>query len=512
VRQVGAVAQLGARLNGIQKVRGSNPLSSIISSWKTGRNPCTARENRTLQRAPGAFQNSILEGILRKRHSESLRDGLSSAAGKPAPTASGLKGDGTRPARRPPSGGAPRPALKQGSNPTSPHGQVAENPSRKATAPSSTAGPDKVQCLIPERTEAPEDEARRLAIQRSAIVRHPVRPPAAVTIADLERYAEEWLFEGECRSHSAHTIGTRRSFIKHLLWFLQQKGHQACDTRALKEFLVYLAQPHPEGRWGIPRMTQPLRPISQRDYFQNLKIMFKWFEGEGLVVSSPLARVQPQVVRASQVQPFAPEQVAALLRAARKSCHPRRDYAILMVLLDTGLRAMELCGLRVRDIDLQAGCVSVTGKGNKRRTVFFGEATAKALRQHLRSEARLSDDWVFLSDRGIHTGRPLKPNGLLQLMERLGRSAGIQAVRCSPHTCRHTYAVSFLRAGGSAFTLRESLGHTTLTMTSKYVVVAEADLSQSRMFSPMDRLSVRSFEPSEHTDHEKSGRPRGATR
>jgi site-specific recombinase XerD len=177
-----------------------------------------------------------------------------------------------------------------------------------------------------------------------------------------------------------------------------------------------------------------------------------------------------------------------LLEATKKSCHAKRDYAIVAVLLDCGLRASECCNLKIGDIDLNARCVTVVGKGNKRRSVFFGRETAKAFWLHLRVENRDVDDWCFLSDRGVRTGEPLKPNGLLQLIQRLGKTANIRAVRCSPHTLRHTYAVSFLRAGGNVFTLRESLGHTNLQMTQKYVMVAEADLSGSQVFSPMDNL------------------------
>lgn len=315
----------------------------------------------------------------------------------------------------------------------------------------------------------------------------PTKPPP-ISIADLERYAADWLFEGEFRSHSPMTTATRRGFVKNLIWFLNQKGFTTCGKQELKLFFIYLSQPQPQGRWGVKRLTQPLRPVSIKDYFVNFKVMFRWFVTEGFIESSPMDGLPTPLARAPQIQPFSPEQITALLNATKKSCHAKRDYAIVALLLDCGLRAGELCALKVADIDLNARCVSTIGKGNKRRSVFFGKATAKALWNHLRSEVREPDDWVFLSDRGVRTGEPLKPNGLLQLFHRLGDKANIKAVRCSPHTLRHTYAVCFLRAGGSVFTLRESLGHTDLTMTSKYVMVADADLSQARNFSPMDRL------------------------
>lgn len=311
---------------------------------------------------------------------------------------------------------------------------------------------------------------------------------SSLSLEDLERCAQDWLFDGEFRAHWPKTTEARRMFVQNLLRFLKQEGHTTWGKQELKTFFVFLGKPTPEGRWGIPRLTQPLKPVSIKDYFVNLRVMFRWFEMKGLIEASPTDTLPMPQVRVSQVQPFAPEQVKALFEAARCSTQPKRDVAIVSLLLDCGLRAGELCGLRVCDIDLNARCVSVTGKGNKRRSVYFSKETSKVLWQYLREAKREPEGCIFPSDRGIRTGEPIKPNALLQLVQRLGQAANIKAVRCSPHTFRHTYAISFLRAGGSIFTLRESLVHTNLAMTSKYVMVAEADLSQSKNFSPVDRL------------------------
>jgi site-specific recombinase XerD len=320
-----------------------------------------------------------------------------------------------------------------------------------------------------------------------------VRPPkgkntTCISLSNLEKFSQDWIFDGDYRSLSPKTLEARHIFSKNLIWFLKKNNFDSCSARELKLFFVYLSKPQTEGRWGIPRLTKPLRPISVKDYYVTLRCMFRWFVEEELIESSIIEELPPPIARASQIQPFAPEQIEALLEAARQSCHPKRDYAIVSLLLDCGLRASELCFLKYDDVDLNARCVTVLGKGNKRRSIYFGKNTTKALMQHLRGKELESDDWVFTNDRGARAGDSLKPNGLLQLIQRLGKAANIKAVRCSPHTLRHTYAVSFLRAGGSVFTLRESLGHTNLQMTSKYVMVAEADLSQSREFSPMDRL------------------------
>ena len=212
-----------------------------------------------------------------------------------------------------------------------------------------------------------------------------------ISLSDLERFAQDWIFEGEFRAHSHHTLETRRVFTKNLLWFLKHNGFDSCGKRELKLFFVYLSKEQPDGRWGNPRRTAPLRPISVKDYFVTLRAMFRWFVEEGLLESSIIGELPTPVVRSSQIQPFAPEQVEALLDAAKGSVHPKRDLAIISLLLDCGLRASELCSLKLDDIDLNARCVSVLGKGNKRRSVYFGKNTTKVLWQHIRAE-KLEED------------------------------------------------------------------------------------------------------------------------
>ena len=78
-----------------------------------------------------------------------------------------------------------------------------------------------------------------------------------------------------------------------------------------------------------------------------------------------------------------------------------------------------------------------------------------------------------------------------QVIERLGKTAGIQSTCCSPHTFRHTFAVEFLRNSGNAFALKQILGHNGLQVINRYVALAEAAIqTQHRPFSPVDRLGA----------------------
>jgi site-specific recombinase XerD len=161
-------------------------------------------------------------------------------------------------------------------------------------------------------------------------------------------------------------------------------------------------------------------------------------------------------------------------------------------MLDTGMRVSELCGLTYQDISLQERKCSVLGKGNKRRTIPFGRRASQALNSYLAQEERQEDTSLFLSDRGMTAGEGITSSGVLIMIRKLGRAAGVEVVRCSPHTFRHTFAVMFLRNGGNVFTLQQLLGHNRLDMTNRYVTLAQADIeNQHRQFSPADRMKRR---------------------
>lgn len=278
------------------------------------------------------------------------------------------------------------------------------------------------------------------------------------------------------------------------MWFLKQNELPTCGTLELRQFLAYVSRGHesPGGRWGNPLMTKPVRPRTVHTYHGHLRTLFRWLIQEGIIETSPMEAIAAPIARADQVQPFDERQVGALLSASQKTLHGKRDYSIVCFLLDTGMRASELCDLKMSDVDMSARKCIVLGKGNKHRAVYFGRQTAKALWNYLREEEREPSSPVFLSDRGSGTGEPLTRSGLLQLIERLGKASHIEAVRCSPHTFRHTFAVTFLRNGGNVFSLQQILGHTSLQMTNRYVAVSQGDLEkQHRQFSPVDRLGGR---------------------
>lgn len=318
--------------------------------------------------------------------------------------------------------------------------------------------------------------------------------PPALPVQDLAYYAQGWIVDGEIRQHSTSILTLRRMILDKVLWFLDRQHSPDCGTLEVRQFLAYLVSGHtqPGGRWGNPQLTGPVRPRTVDTYHSNLKTFFNWVVAEGGLPASPMGNIRAPVCKPDQIKPFTDEQLLALFAAARRTQNAQRNAAILWLLCDTGIRASELCGLQRADLDMAEKRITVLGKGNKRRSIYFGRQCAKALWAWLRGAGdEQTTAPLFPSERGDGKGEALSRWALGDLVRQLGVAANIQGVRCSPHTLRHTFAISFLRAGGQSFALREIMGHTNLKMTDRYVNLAQADLAQQRRFSPGDRLKKR---------------------
>lgn len=328
----------------------------------------------------------------------------------------------------------------------------------------------------------------------------PVR--ASLPTAQLPGWLEGWNLDSRSRSCSPRTLETRTLLAEKLCWFLTTKNHDCCGTAEMRQFFLYLREGHtePGGRWGTARLTQPMKPVSVKDYYNRLRTFFRWLVTEGVLTASPLDIIRAPVAREDDIIPFTPAQVAALQAAALAGRNPRRDLAILLMLVDTGLRVSEMCALNGSDINHQTRALAVVGKGQKKRLVHFGAGTARALwRYHQqRFPGQVKGDDVpggaalFTSDRGPGAGGRITRNGIGQMFQRMGLLAKVENARCSPHTCRHTFAISYLTNGGQPFALMRLLGHTKMETTLRYVRYTQAMMGeQYQMLSPVDRMAGR---------------------
>ncbi len=167
---------------------------------------------------------------------------------------------------------------------------------------------------------------------------------------------------------------------------------------------------------------------------------------------------------------FSQAQVTVLLRHKPKNFYQRRLWLIVLTLLDTGCRISEVLGVHVRDVDLDNLLLTVNGKGQKQRKVPFSFELRKVLFRHIRESP--AHALVF----GTRHGQILDRHVILRDVKLLCTRLGFDPPARTLHAFRHTFAVNYLRRGGSVFHLQKVLGHSSLEMTRRYANLMTEDL------------------------------------
>ena len=272
-------------------------------------------------------------------------------------------------------------------------------------------------------------------------------------------------------------------------------------TALLQKYFVWLRTDYKPRR--ITGNGQALASKTIHNFYVSLSAFFTWACRE-FDLPNPITAVPVPKFEQAPIEPFTKEEVEALLKACdlcneaqtidrRKYMMRRwtgkRDRAIIMTLLDTGLRASELSALKIGDVDLKSGKVQVKhgrlggAKGGKGRTVYLGKSARRAVWRYLadREDGTDADAPLFL----VKFDRPMNKNALRLLIVHLGKKAGVK--KCHPHRFRHTFAITYLRSGGDVFTLQALLGHSSLDMVQHYARLADIDVEQAhRRASPAD--------------------------
>lgn len=330
----------------------------------------------------------------------------------------------------------------------------------------------------------------------------PVNAPVGVSVTQIKGFAENWVREGLRRGLSPKTVQARKFTTGKYVWYLEQEAQtsDAAGKEAVEAFLLYVETGHERtgGRWGKrgsggkKENKGKAQPGTVLTYYLRLKGFFNFCVNEGYLPASPMAKIKAPVNRQDEIQPFSASQVNALLHAASETVQPLRNKAILLMMYDTGVRAAELCGLKRADVEIigSTGTITVLGKGKKKRSVPLQQKATAALKRYLADANPKPHEPLFFAWSETGSRNALTPAGLLQLYERLGKAAGITNLRCSPHTMRHTFAITYLRNGGDPLTLQTLLGHNDLKTTRRYLAFTQSDIeNQHRKASPADNLN-----------------------
>lgn len=237
---------------------------------------------------------------------------------------------------------------------------------------------------------------------------------------------------------------------------------------------------------------------SIRNYWVSLKSFSTWLSLE-FDVPNFMDNIPSPKFSYREIEPFTKEEVERLIKAgktARETVTSNRsrfiaampaaklNEAIILVLLDTGLRTSELSKLTIGNYDEKTGKLFIeSGKGDKSRIVYLGRSAQRAIWRYLstRVDCNQPERPLFLN----YNFRPFSSTSLYQLIRRLGEKANIR--NAHPHRFRHTFAINYLRNGGNVLALQRLLGHSSLQTVNIYAKLAEIDLKNAqRISSPVD--------------------------
>jgi integrase/recombinase XerD len=210
-----------------------------------------------------------------------------------------------------------------------------------------------------------------------------------------------------------------------------------------------------------------LLPVSCNIYICGINSFLSWLSENGYI--SEHLRIKELKVEKKVIQTFSEEQIKRIVNWKPQDFYEWPLYALLCLLIDTGIRIEEALTLMRDKVDFENLLITVKGKGSKERIVPMSLELRKV---PFRFAQKHKFDVFFPTRYG---GR-LEYHNILGDFKDLGKRLGIQGVRVCFHTLRHTFAVNYVRNGGNLFYLQKALGHETLQMTRRYTELNGDDL------------------------------------
>ncbi len=255
-------------------------------------------------------------------------------------------------------------------------------------------------------------------------------------------------------------------------------------TSEIFDFLSYLANdrtPNPDApapETGIAAAARARKLSAIKSFYKYLTVRTKQLQ------ENPVADLEYPNLRKSLPRYLTMEQSAALLQSVSGQ-NEKRDYAILMLFLNCGIRRSELVGLNLTDV--YEDRIRVVGKGNKERFVYFGSACRKAIDAYLpeRNKKVLTDNRALFGSRD---GNRISVTAVHRLVKKALLQAGLDSTQFSAHKLRHTAATMMLSGGVDVKTVQEVLGHENLNTTQIYTHIENTELKIAAEANPLSKL------------------------
>lgn len=278
----------------------------------------------------------------------------------------------------------------------------------------------------------------------------------------LEDSVKEFIFECQIRQYTPKTVKGYRNNLEYLVNYLKEIHHltniEQVTEFHLKSFFAY-------------QIKRNRKETYLNGLIKTYRSFYKYIMEENYITNNPILKVKWMKEPKTIIQTFSDKEVKRMLEAYSNIDYLSvRNKAIIAMLFDTGIRNYELCSLKSDNI--QDTSIIIYGKGKKERQVGKSPYLSKILMKYERAKRYFFEfknpksDAYFLS----RTGRPLTNVAIENIVRIAGKKAKVSnTIRCSPHTCRHTFAQMQLRNGIDVYSLSRLMGHENIKITQRYL-------------------------------------------
>jgi integrase/recombinase XerD len=366
------------------------------------------------------------------------------------------------------------------------------------------------------RSPSTSPAPRSPAVRASRPSRSPLRAPLQNLVDEFLDEVEQTLAPATGRAYR----GPLSLYLTHLRDTLERAPELGdCTIETVRAWAAQLREQPKQLGGGLAEGNEPIALASLRTYLRTLRVFANWLPKppHRYVDESPLRYFKlPRGEETAKV-PVETNALRKLLRRAEQetdSVCGARGRALLLTLVDGGLRAKELISLTIGDVSLKEGILVIRrSKGKKPRMVALGEETVRALRRYATLRDGVEGANTGASAPFFQTihGTAFTYYGLRSWLRRLERDTGVSHVYL--HLLRHTSAIETLDAGADIRTVQLKLGHADIRTTQGYLNMAADKVGQlQRAFSPVDRLGFAAEDDGQgngngHKRHVRSQKP-----
>jgi integrase/recombinase XerD len=288
-------------------------------------------------------------------------------------------------------------------------------------------------------------------------------------------WIEAFLIDRKAQNMSKGTLGFYQCKLKNFTDF--------CEGKAVKNILQIT--PALLREYLLEFEIAGHNPGGCHAAYRTVKTFLRWWENEvePQEWTNPIKKVKAPRMSIDPLEPVNIEVVKRMIAVCSNDLTGLRDKALLLFLLDTGVRASELVSINLEDVNPTTGKVLVkVGKGRKPRSVFLGSKSRKALRSYLKCRRDNSNAlWI------THDGERITYWGVKMMMRRRANKANVQTPEL--HAFRRWFAITCLRAGIDVYSLQELMGHADLQVLRRYLKQTDQDIQDAHhKANPVDNI------------------------